>query len=317
MTSTGRITARLRRLMDDSRDRCSNCGNALPRDVACYAGYSADDEPVYVGECCRSQIHELATHVYWWWESDKRVSPDAVLWRYMDFARLIALLDSGGLHFARVDQFADPFEAASGSKELQPRWDEHYLEFLRQAIRTVPGRSVPPDDAEVERDAARLLKDLSACALADRQRTFVSCWHANNGESEALWRLYCPPPAAGVVLQTTAARLSDALGALHYKVGRVQYVDFSKAFAGIHERVFAKRKSLSHENEVRVVVQQDRPSTAVGISVPVNLEALILSVVPSPFAPEWVTPLVDSTLRRYGLPPGLVRRSEILAEPFF
>lgn len=240
-----------------------------------------------------------------------------MLWRYMDFARLIALLDSSTLHFARVDQFADPFEAASGSRELQPRWDEHYLAFFRRAVRTAPGQSGPPDDAQVERDAARLLKDLSDSALQDRQRTFISCWHANTGESEALWRLYCPPPAAGVVLQTTAARLSGALGDIACKVGHVQYVDFSREFAGIHERVFAKRKSLSHEKEVRAVVQEHRPSTAVGISVPVNLEALIASVVPSPFAPAWMTPLLDSTLRRYGLPSGLVRRSEILAEPFF
>jgi hypothetical protein len=317
MKSTGHITRPLRRLMDDSRDRCSSCGNALPRDVASYAGYSADGEPLCVGECCKTQIHELATHVYWWWESDKRVSPDAVLWRYMDFARLLALLDSGALHFARVDQFADPFEAASGSKELQPRWDEHYLAFFRHAVRTGPGRSEPPDEAEVERDSARLLKDLSASALADRQRTFVSCWHANTGESEALWRLYCPPPAAGVVLQTTAGRLSDALGALDCKIGHVQYVDFSKAFAGLHERVFAKRKSLSHEHEVRAVVQQHHAATAVGISAPVNLESLIAGVIPSPFAPAWIAPLVESTLRRYGLSPGLVRRSEVLAEPFF
>ena len=48
MKSTGHITKPLRRLMNDSRDRCRSCGNALPRDVASYAGYSADGEPLYV-----------------------------------------------------------------------------------------------------------------------------------------------------------------------------------------------------------------------------------------------------------------------------
>jgi hypothetical protein len=141
MKSTGRITTALRRLMNASRDRCRSCGAELRNEVACYAGYAEDGRPLYVGDCCKDQLHELATHVYWWWESDKRVAPDTVLWRYMDFARLVAVLDSGTLHFARADQFSDPFEGASGSKELQRRWDEHYLAFFRHAIRTVPGQT--------------------------------------------------------------------------------------------------------------------------------------------------------------------------------
>ncbi len=192
MQSTGRFTPALRRMMNDSYDRCRTCGTVLPEGIAAFAGYASDGSPLYVGECCRTSIHELATHVYWWWESDKRVAPDTVLWRYMDFARLVALLDHQALHFARADQFDDRFEAASGTTDLKPRWDAHYLDFFRHAIRTAPGSESPPPDEEVEREAARLLREFSQSAALDRERSFVSCWHANAGESEALWRLYLP-----------------------------------------------------------------------------------------------------------------------------
>src|SRR4051812_2780398 len=186
MQSTGRFTPALRRMMNDSYDRCRTCGAALPEAVAAFAGYASDSLPLYVGQCCKSLIDELATHVYWWWEADKRVASDTVLWRYMDLGRLVALLDQQALHFARADQFDDRFEAASGTKDLKPRWDAHYLDFFRHAIRTTPGLIEPPSDEEVEREAARLLREFSQSATIDRERLFVTCWHANAGESEAL-----------------------------------------------------------------------------------------------------------------------------------
>jgi hypothetical protein len=234
----------------------------------------------------------------------------------MDFAGLVALLDYQALHFARADQFDDRFEAASGAKDLKSRWDAHYLEFFRHAIRTPPGLSKPPSDEEIEREAARLLQGFSRSAALDLERLFVSCWHANTGESEALWRLYCPPPTAGLAIQTTAGRLMRAVGDAPVKIGKVQYIDFAKGFAGIHERIFAKRKSLSHEAEVRLVIQEFRPTSEVGKAIPVNVEFLMAAVVPSPFAHAWFKGVLDATLRRYGVSAAL-RSSEILAEPFF
>jgi len=93
MESTGRFTADLRRLMGRSYDVCQSCGSHLQHDVAAYAGYAADGLPLYVGVCCEALIAELATHVYWWWEVDKRCNPNTVLWRYMDFAKFVALLE--------------------------------------------------------------------------------------------------------------------------------------------------------------------------------------------------------------------------------
>src|SRR5207244_969744 len=98
------------------------------------------------------------------------------------------------------------------------------------------------------------------------------------GESEALWRLYCPPPTAGLTIQTTAGRLMRTVGDAPVKIGKVQYIDFANGFAGIHERIFAKRKSLSHEAEVRLVIQEFHSTGDLGKAIPVNLESLMVTV---------------------------------------
>jgi hypothetical protein len=241
-----------------------------------------------------------------------------MLWRYMDFAKFVALLEGNALHFARADLLGDPFEGASGIVEQQPRWDEHYLNFFRNAIRTVPGLTEPLDDEHVEKEAVRLLRDISIIAERERQRSFVSCWHANKNESEALWRLYCQPPMPGVAISTTVRDLAEALGDdPQIRIGRIRYVDFREDFAGFHDRIFWKRKSLIHEAEVRAVILKrelaDPPS---GLSMPTDLRRLLRSIVPSPFAPNWFPGVLEATMRRYGFDIE-IGVSELLSQPFF
>jgi hypothetical protein len=123
----------------------------------------------------------------------------------------VAMLESRSLYFARADHLGDQFEGAAGVAERRPDWDAFYLDFFRNAVRTIPGRTEPPPPEQVEQEAARLLEDIRQIGEQDRRRTFVSCWHANGVESEALWRLYCPPPTMGVAIQTTVGLLANAL----------------------------------------------------------------------------------------------------------
>lgn len=304
--------------MARSYDSCQSCGSKLPREIAAYAGYAADGSSLYVGDCCQQLVAELATHVYWWWEADKRCDPDTALWRYMDFAKFVALLEQRSIYFARADKLGDTFEGAAGITDRRPQWEAFYLDFFRHAVSTVPGQRKPPSTVHVEQEAARLLREFSTLGERDRRRrTFVSCWHANTGESEALWRLYCPPPMMGVAIHTGARLLIDALGDdPQIKLGRVQYVDFRNAFAGFHDRIYWKRRSLSHEAEVRAVIQRFDVQEELGLAMPVDVQKLLLSVVPSPFAPGWFTSLVGSTMRRFDVD-SKVAQSELLAEPFF
>lgn len=319
MESSGRFTLQLRRLVNTSYNQCRSCSAIIAHEQPAFAGYSLDGTPLYVGECCKPSVHELASHIYWFWESDKRVPGGTVLWRYMDFSALVALLEHRTLHFARADQFADPFEAAAGARRLKPKWDKHHLAYFRSALSNLPdGTSVPED--QIEGQSEQLLQSMSAAFETLRQRSFVSCWHADPGESEALWRLYCPPPSAGVAIRTTAEKLLRALGYAPVKIGKVVYLDFAREFSGTYERIFSKRKSLKHEAEVRLVLEDGVSARdvgqSVGQSVPVDVSVLLEAIVPSPFAPRWFGDVLQATLKRYDVDAS-PRPSEILDEPFF
>jgi len=316
MESTGRFTNELHLLKSQSYDQCRSCGATLIKGVAAYAGYSSAGEPLYVGDCCVHLVDELASHIYWWWKFDNRCAPGTKIWRYMDFAKFVSILDNRSLYFSRADFLGDPFEGASGIAERKEVWDEFYMEFFRNAIRTVPGGRVPEPE-KIEEDAARLLRDFSASREAERRRTFVSCWHANEGESEALWRLYCPPSVMGLAIHTDVAGLTDVLrNESNVEIGQVQYVDYKNSFAGVYDRIFWKRKSLNHENEVRAVLTRWDVVDEPGVAAPVNLDSLLHGVVASPFAPEWFAELIGKTAGRFGVNVE-VQRSELLSDPFF
>ena len=303
--------------MTRSYNICQCCSLTLPHEIAAYAGYTFDGTPIYVGQCCVDKIDELATHVYWWWEADKRCEPDTCLWRYMDFAKFVGLLEARALFFCRADLLGDGFEGAAGIAERRGTYDQFYLDFFRNAVRTAPGQTVPPPTEQVEHEAHRLLAEFTATGERDRKTSFVSCWHANTGESEALWRLYCPPSTVGVAIETTAQALVEAYGNdTKIKLGRVQYVDYRRSFAGIHDRIFWKRKSLSHEAEIRAVATQHGEQLDAGILIPVDVEKLCKSVIPSPFAPDWFVNVLSATIKRFEIDLDITQ-SELLAEPFF
>lgn len=263
-------------------------------------------------------MKERASHIYWHWHADRRCVPEQKLWRFMDFAKFVSLLEHRALFFARADKLGDPFEGAAGISERQPVWDEFYRRFFREAVATAPDQTTPPPPELLDKEADRLLDEMRRGADYDLKRTFANCWHSNAVESEALWRLYCPPPQPGVVVQSTASALIESFGPdAEIELGRVQYLDFRTAFAGPYERIFSKRKSLSHEAEVRAVItNRSMRNPPAGLLLPVNLHLLVLAVIPSPFAPPWLQGLIEKTLLRYGLELPL-RESELLAEPFF
>lgn len=317
MESTGHFTAELRRLVADSYDDCRSCGRKLPLKTAAFAGYATDGSVLYVGGCCKDLINELASHIYWWWEADKRCPHDASLWRYMDFAKFVSMLEHRSIFFARGDLLGDPFEGATGISERRAEWESANLTYFRSAVRSVPNEGEKYTPEYVEEQALYLLKDLSKITEMEPKTHFVSCWHANANESEALWRLYAPPPMTGVAIETNYGRLLSILNQeRRIAIGKVQYIDFSKQFAGLYDRMFWKRRSLSHEAEVRAVITDDEAGLISGKNVPVELEKFLLRVVPSPFAAGWFTDLMVTILKKYGLDVPL-SRSELLVEPFY
>jgi hypothetical protein len=122
----------------------------------------------------------------------------------------------------------------------------------------------------------------------------------------------------GVAVRTSVGRLWDVIAEdASDVVGRVHYLDFKSAFAGVgDERIFCKRASLSHEREVRVVLKNRDHDKTPGKLLNCDLNALISSVTISPFAPIWFSEVVENVTCKFGFS-FEVRRSDLVDEPFY
>src|SRR5437870_3042737 len=94
--------------------------------------------------------------------------PQASLWRYMDFAKLVSLLQSGSLHFARADRLGDPFEGS-------------YSAPFHLALETELAQALPPEAVQ------QATTNFHTATQGMPQRIYVNCWHVNEYESVAMW----------------------------------------------------------------------------------------------------------------------------------
>jgi hypothetical protein len=198
----------------------------------------------------------------------QRLDDGATLWRFMDFTKYVAMLHQKALFFARADEMPDPFEG-------------------------LYGRRSRPDPSAHPR-----LKSL-------RERILLSCWHENEHESAAMWRIYLSAED-GVAVRTNVGRLKASLAAARDDIvlGRVRYEDPKRSAAPSNDELapfFCKRKSFEYEQEVRALCRVDQASEKPGRYLSVDLGKLIEQVVVAPSGQAWLRDLVGSVTERYGL----------------
>jgi hypothetical protein len=314
---TNRLSLELRQMAFENHDACVSCGYAFHEGDTSHLGYGSDNAPLYVCDKCSKLLKETAVRHYFSPRPYILPEPNSKLWRYMDFTKYVSLLASSGLYFTRADSFEDQYEGAKGLKKNKGKWDSHFLEFFRNAIKNPPpGYKQELSDVEVENQASKLLADLEHGGIAQKQRTFVNCWHESEHESEAMWRLYSSFLANAVAVRTTYGSLYHSLGRNpSVSIGRVQYIDLKKNYAGVNDAFWRKRKSFEHEREVRAVVQ-DFDCQEQGKLLTCDLAQLIEAVFVSPKAPAWFAELVTDVNKKYGVKVS-VSTSELIEEPFF
>ena len=225
-------------------------------------------------------------------------SSDTKIWRYMDFAKYVALLQRGALYLPRVDQLEDPYEGTltrSEFERIKRLGDEH------------------ADKQGPNWNGKRLDEVKLGQARTARITNYVSCWHLRDIESEAMWRLYSTSSYA-IAIQSRYAKFADLLPQLHNGcfIGAVQYIDHHKdeiTGDNIFYPIMHKRSSFEHEQEVRVVVWRRDPGTEnpetleaypPGLEVKLDMSALVDRVIVSPTAPEWFVQVVADVTTRYG-----------------
>src|SRR5208283_5194086 len=85
--------------------------------------------------------------------------------------------------------------------------------------------------------------------------SFVNCWHMNEVESAAMWKIYSTSKDS-VCLQTTFARLRDVLPEDDVYIGVVNYISYDRDMIPDDNGLwplFHKRKSFEHERELRAL----------------------------------------------------------------
>jgi hypothetical protein len=114
-------------------------------------GFNVTGEEVCTCQSCRNHVKEFVTdnafqvnRVY------KRPAPTDTLWRYLDLAKFISLLDESALYFCRADNFVnDPFEGATGIRAMKSFWDQKEREHLAGQLKLAKQQGYPVDEATI------------------------------------------------------------------------------------------------------------------------------------------------------------------------
>lgn len=232
----------------------------------------------------------------------------ASVWRYMDLARYLSLLQSSCLHFVRPDTMDDAWEGSFGhlNAELRPSlYGENYA-------------SMQHHFPQMRRQA--------------RMFNHINCWHLAEGESAAMWAIY-QREGRGVAVRTTWSNLTASIKAKRDVFGaRLKYVDYSATYipeGNLFDALMHKRSSFQHEQEVRLIFMSgnsapdpERPETdsiQTGpedpvIPIEVDLSTLVGEVYVAPDSPLWIQGVVADVTKRYGydFP---VHRSDMASDP--
>ena len=243
----------------------------------------------------------------------KTPSFDTTLWRYMDFAKFVSLLENQALFFARSDKLDDPFEGS---------WSDVNLRKLQ--VEAERGT-----DLAFEIQAWRLVVSNTR---HERRYTLINSWHASEHESEAMWKLYSRY-GYGLAIRTDFKTLVHSFtNQAPDIIANVEYISYESDQMpwSMEAPYLHKRLSFAHEREVRAIFkhfiykQTDRPDAdtrdysrdvcEVGIPYAVDPTDLIHEIMVSPHAESWLPELVQSVCKRYGIDK-TVRTSGMLKPP--
>ena len=200
----------------------------------------------------------------------------------MDFPKFYSLLRTSQLYFpsANVLHLVDPFEGSLPRRE--------YDNMLKR----------------MNRDS------IVRAAQNFRENTLISCWHFNDAESVAMWKIYSQL-GNGIVISTSFSDFKDAFEEAEEDVyaGKVIYVDYNEHVFYQGEKDFPtglnvfmyfihKRSIYRGEQEYRAVISTLNSTglNTTGKFIKVSLPKLVRDVVLSPESPQWMLELTNSVL---------------------
>lgn len=230
-----------------------------------------------------------------------QISSEQVLFRYMHFSKYVSMLQNKALYFPSLIQLdaSDP-------------WEGHHskLNFIDQTAHKI---SLPSGDfLEWNRS------DLSKSAESSRKNLFVNCWHMNNNESDAQWRIY-GDSIDSLAIVSTKARLGKAITDQRKIYGtKIHYYDPCQEVTPVGNILYpvsCKRSAFSHEREFRLIywnLQGSSQAEEFSGLITVDLKEMIERVVVSPRAEKWFVKVIEELTFSMGLS-FCITQSDLLA----
>lgn len=273
----------------------------------------------------------------------KNISKDAKLWRYMTLDKLINILSTQKLYFTPLYSYekTDPFEgippkvSLEAIREISSSQQDNLHIFASVKLRDHLIQKSTGQPAELDQikkldEAITKMRDLpllmEKISFRVFKSTLVNCWHQNEFESEAMWRLYSENNK-GIAIQTTFQDLIDSIDDERVHISEVKYIDFQDknlkpkdCVVNGHLSALLKRKSFEHEKEVRLFFQPENELNTLLAEdykyehqlIDIDLSKLISKVYISPSASDLFASSVKEVLRRFGVDERKLIHSDLL-----
>ncbi len=216
----------------------------------------------------------------------------------MDFTKFVDLLDTRTLYFTRSDLYDDPFEGSLTNNNII------YRQSLIQY--NIP-QNIIDSFAQHNKEIRKIIT--------------INCWHMNEYESAAMWKLYLKSNE-GIAIKSDYTSLVKCFDSYDEEVhiGKVKYIDYKQYMipeGNFLNPFLCKRRSFDYERELRAIIipakkinefMKSNPGSFIwktiignGIAVPVDLGCLIKMIFIAPNSQPWFTNLVKSIVKRYGI----------------
>ena len=254
---------------------------------------------------------------------NSKLNTNSKLYKYMDLEKFLSLVVRKKLCFCNQKKLKeiDPYEGAMTKGELIR---EEYIKFLYNVAKSNGRFKYIKLIDEEDCYTIDLLEDFK---IYNDDAYYVDCWHINNNESLAMWKVFSNNNNS-IAISTTKQNLIASInsGTRDIYMKEVEYsdlilkekipIDMTRMYLGKDETMYIntsilrgfceengllrKTKYYSYENELRLYFE-DINNEDITKFIEVNLDILIDEIIISPNCDEWFLDILNDILGKYNI----------------
>ncbi len=211
----------------------------------------------------------------------------------MSLDRFKSLIEKESLFFCRADQFNDD------------KWEGIFpIKMIKKF--GLDTQSFPSDDGKTYTNCEWHIQKEARSHL-------INCWHVNDSESFAMWKIYGRDQQDAIAIQSTIGCLKNSFSANNERIwiGEVEYIDFrdwepenrffNSDIPNTLKTFFLKWNYFAYEKEIRAVINKsyNEHKSDKGIPIKVDLceliEKIYIPAVADPKIEKEVVEFLENT----------------------